>query len=190
MTCAPVVHGRFAGEPAWGALGIGLAYGGLRVLLPLLKYAAVPRLDEIGINGSVIIFTLSLSILTTVLFGLLPALRLSRPDLCKSLNERQSSSIQSGQKRKLRGLLVVFETALSLILLVSAGLLVKSFIRLRSVDMGFNPTHLITFSIDVHSLAGPSEGATDMKPAYFYAALADRLKQLPVPFGRLPPADE
>jgi hypothetical protein len=68
------------------------------VLLPLLKYAAVPRLDEIGINGSVIIFTLSLSILTTVLFGLLPALRLSRPDLCKSLNERQSSSIQSGQK--------------------------------------------------------------------------------------------
>jgi putative ABC transport system permease protein len=74
---------------------------------------------------------------------------------------------------------VVFETALSLILLVSAGLLLKSFIRLRTVDKGFNTTHLITFSIDVHSLAGHSEGATDMRPAYFYAALADRLKQLP-----------
>lgn len=162
-----------------GALGIALAYGGLHVLLPLLRYAAVPRLDEIRINGSVIIFTLALSVLTTVLFGLLPALRLSRPNLGKSLNERQSGSIQSGQKRKLRGLLVVFETGLSLVLLVSAGLLLKSLIRLQSVDMGFNPNHLITFSIDLHSLAGPSEGMADIRPAAFYDALGDRLQHLP-----------
>jgi putative ABC transport system permease protein len=162
-----------------GILGIGLAYCGLQLLFPQLKSARIPRLDKVGIDVWVTGFTLALSIITTLIFGMLPALRGSRATLSQSLNEKQSVSIHSSQKRKLRGLLVIIETGLSLVLLASASLLITSFLRLSSVNPGFNPNQLVTFSINLRSLSTSSEADGNAKPDEFYQRLSDLLQELP-----------
>ncbi len=111
----------------------------------------IPRLDEIGINGAVLAFTFGLSLATGVLFGLAPAWRAIKLDPNSSLKAGGRSGQSDGglylKRHRLRGLLVVSELALSLVLLIGAGLLIRSFIRLQSVAPGFTADHVLTMQI-------------------------------------------
>ncbi|MBV8844831.1 MAG: ABC transporter permease [Bryobacterales bacterium] len=122
-----------------GAAGLLLAYGGSRALIALAP-ADLPRLAEIGIDGRVLAFTLGLSILTSVLFGIAPAVCASQVELNDAL--KQTRSVIGGMVR-IRGALVVGEIALAVALLSVSGLLIKSFIALNSVAMGFRPEHVL-----------------------------------------------
>jgi len=131
-----------------GVAGLLLASWGSRALIGLGS-ASLPRADTIGVDLRVLAFTLLLSLLTGVLFGLAPALGSSKPDLNRSLKETGRSSGQSLWGRRFRGLLVVGEIALSLTLLIAAGLVIKSFVRLLRVDPGFDPRNVLAIQLDL-----------------------------------------
>jgi putative ABC transport system permease protein len=130
---------------AGGALGLLLARWGLSALLSLST--EIPRADEIGIDGRVLAFGALLSLITGLMVGLLPALRASRPDLNESLKEGGRTT--GRRSSRLNGSLVAAEIALSLVLLIGAGLLIKSFVRLLEVQPGFNPAHAVTMRVSL-----------------------------------------
>jgi putative ABC transport system permease protein len=132
----------------------------------------IPRIREISTDAPVLAFTLGASLLTGVLFGLAPALQTSNPALTETLKEGERNS-SPGHNRTGK-LLVVTEVALTFVLLVGAGLLVKSFWRLMRVDPGFNPENLLAMQISVN--AAPEEGP---RVAGFLDQLQQRVKQLP-----------
>jgi len=133
-----------------GVTGILVAAWGAGFIVSLIP-EGVPRLGEIGINGRVLIFMLSISLLTGIIFGLIPAIQASRPDLNTSLKESGRSNTADPAKHRLRNILVVSEITLSIVLLVGAGLLIRSFIRLQSVDAGFNKENLLTVPVGLSS---------------------------------------
>ncbi len=159
---------------AGGALGVGLAFAGMRGLRAWLP-ADLPRVDEIGIDGRVLLFSLFASLSAAVLFGLAPAWHASGTNLSDSLREGSSGAGESGGKRRLRNLLVVAETALSFILLIGAGLLARSFLRLERVELGFDPTRLLTAGL---SLPRTQYSKPDQWIG-FYRQLLERLKTQP-----------
>ena len=121
-----------------GAIGIGLAFGFLRVL-PRLDPGNIPRLKEASVDTRVLLFTLVVSVLTSVLAGVLPALAVSRISLTDFLAAAGGRSVATGHTR-LQGTLIVMESALVVVLLAGAGLLLRSYINLESVDTGFSPS--------------------------------------------------
>lgn len=130
-----------------GAVGLALSLGSLEALRAFDR-TAIPRLDEVGINGWVIAFTFTISLLTGVVSGIAPALRVSRADL----HDAMKDGIASRKRfvgRKLSSILIEFEVALSLLLLVGAGLLIRGFVHLQRLDPGFNPERVITLQIDM-----------------------------------------
>lgn len=130
-----------------GAIGLLAAIWGVD-LLRTASPPNIPRLEEIRIDQYVLGFALAASLLTGLLFGLAPALWVSSPALTEALKEGGSRSMVAGPSRnRLSNLLIVSEVALALVLLVGAGLLVRSFVRLLDVEMGFNPEKLITMKI-------------------------------------------
>ncbi|HEY6390251.1 MAG TPA: ABC transporter permease [Bryobacteraceae bacterium] len=129
-----------------GALGLLVASWTLPALVALVPPAMIPRLDEVNVNGQVLGFTLILSLATSLLFGLAPAIEMSKSRLLEFLKQGDGR-FTSGQG--LRGLLVVSEIALSLVLLIGAGLMIKSFVRLRSVNPGFNPESVLVMTADL-----------------------------------------
>jgi len=133
-----------------GAAGLLIAKWSLYVLRAI-NPGNIPRLDAIGIDGGVIAFTFGVSILTGVVFGLAPAWRAAKVDLNSSLKSggraAQSDGGFNGSRRRLRNLLVVSELAFSLMLLIGAGLLIRSFVRLQNVPPGFNPDHVISLRL-------------------------------------------
>jgi predicted permease len=133
-----------------GVLGLLLSFVSLQGIR-VLGAARVPRLEEIAIDWRVLSFTSIISLLSVVLFGLVPALRLSRVDLTVSLNDAGRGSSGSnamwGRRPTLRTLLVIAELALSVMLLIGAGLLVRSFAHLQRVSPGFNPTSVLTLEL-------------------------------------------
>jgi predicted permease len=161
-----------------GALGILLSAWSLQ-WIHVLGPRSVPRLEEIGIDGRVLGFTLLVSTLTGILFGLAPALRLSRLDLNATLKEtgRDSAGVNAmwGRGRHVRRVLVVAELALSVVLLIGAGLLVRSFARLQEVDPGFSTGNLLTFDL---TMAGRKYDNVPARLAA-YRDLWDRLDRLP-----------
>jgi predicted permease len=152
-----------------GAAGIALAWFGLDLLLRLLPLH-LPRAGEIAVSRSVLGFSLGISLLTGFLFGLAPAWQVSRPDLQAPLKEGGRTSPH--RLGRLRGLLVIAEMALALMLVVGAGLLIKSFARLEQVDPGFKPDRVISFQL--------SPGNDDPARArVYYRQVIERLENLP-----------
>jgi putative ABC transport system permease protein len=131
-----------------GVAGLLLALWGVDALVALGP-ESLPRLNEVHADASVFGFALLLSTLTGVLFGLAPALKASRPELEETLREGGRGSTAGRNRQRLRGLLIVSETALALVLLVCAGLLVKSFVRLVRVDPGFKPENVMTLGVSL-----------------------------------------
>ena len=138
----------------------------------------IPRLEELGMDFRVLGFTFAISIFTGIIFGLAPALRASRVDLTASLKAGGKGLANSGlsvRHDKLRGALVIAELAISLPLLVGAGLLVRSFIRLANVPPGFNPQHVVSMDVGAY---GP-QFKDSITRIQFYQQLAERTRQLP-----------
>jgi hypothetical protein len=126
-----------------GGLGLLLAWFGLRLLVNLSP-ADLPRLDTIKLDAWVLAFTLGVSVLTGVGFGLAPAILTSKADLNDSLKEGGRGASEASGRNRARSLLVVAEVALALVLLIGAGLMVRSFQRLQASDAGFDPHNVLT----------------------------------------------
>jgi putative ABC transport system permease protein len=135
----------------------------------------VLRMGEIKLDAGVLAFTLVLTVLTGLLFGLVPALSATKLNLNESLKDGARAISGGGRQRRLRSALVVLEVALALLLLTGSGLLLKSFANLRTVELGFNPDRLLTMSLRL-----PSSGYKDpaQRVNYFQQTLAN-LRQLP-----------
>ena len=169
-----------------GIAGIVLALGGIRLLRALATTmgrfdltggAGFPRLDEIGIDTSVLMFTAATSMMTGVLFGLAPALRQWRCDPMHALTHASGSAdprVGIHQRVGVRTVLVVSETAMAMVLLVSGGLLIHSFMNLTSVDPGFEPQNVLTFQV-----ALPVDQYPDARLKTFAEELTARLRSLP-----------
>jgi len=153
---------------AGGGLGLLLAFGILELLLAFAPQG-IPRLNAIGIDPWALGFTLLLSGLTGVIFGLAPALQASRLDLNTTLKEGGTRATGGASRHRLRSLLVIAEVSMALVLLIGAGLLLKSFTRLRETKLGFNPDHVLTASVTLPQADYPT--ATLMK-AYYQQSLA------------------
>jgi putative ABC transport system permease protein len=156
-----------------GGLGLLLALWGIDALRALSP-SNLPRIEEIRIDGRVLGFTLMASLLTGLLFGLAPARQAARIDLQETLKEGGGGS-SPRSRRLLRGLLVVSEIALSLILLVGAGLLGRSLLGLVSVDPGFRTKNLMTMELSLPQYRYPQEH----QQAAFFQELLERAESLP-----------
>jgi predicted permease len=157
-----------------GALGLGLAALGVKGLLELAP-VAVPRAAEIGMDGSVLLFTLAVSVASGVLFGLFPVLGYARPDLSGALKEGGRATTTGKERHRARSFLVVAQVALALVLLVGSGLMARSFVAMRSVDVGFQADDRLVFRISLPTAEYPD--AASVKE--FHRALRERMATIP-----------
>ncbi|MBA3438660.1 MAG: ABC transporter permease [Pyrinomonadaceae bacterium] len=157
-----------------GALGLLLALWGVDALMWFAPQDLL-SLPRISINLPVLGFTLLVSVLTGIIFGLVPALEASRLDPSESLKETGRSMTGSTRSRRLRGAFVVAEVALALVLLVSAGLLIKSFMRLQAVDAGFDEKNILTMRVTLPASKYPEEN----QRIRFFKQTVERLETLP-----------
>ncbi len=157
-----------------GGLGVLLAWRGTEVLVSM-SASAIPRSQEVTVDGGVLLFALALSLLTGLAFGLIPALQASRTDLAGTLKEGGRGQMGGRGGSRLRRALVLAEVALSVLLLVGAGLLIKSLSRLLEVDPGFEPAGVMTAELDLPETRYGEEEAQ----AAFYRRLIDRVQSLP-----------
>jgi putative ABC transport system permease protein len=156
-----------------GLLGFGLAAACVKLLSGLLRFD-MPAWMNIGVDRRALIFTLAISIVAGALAGLVPALRASRPDLNETLKEGGKSSSSSGNLRA-RRLLAPAQSALALVLLIGAGLMMQSFSRLQRVEMGFDPNRLLTMKMDPPwSKYGVVE-----QTAPFYRRVVEEVERIP-----------
>ena len=157
-----------------GGLGLLLAFGILNLLLAAAP-PEIPRLNAIGIDRWVLGFTLLLSAVTGITFGFAPALQSSKVDLNSTLKEGGAQMIGGMARHRLRGLLVVAEVSMALMLLIGAGLLLKSFTRLRETRLGFNPNHVLSASLTLPDVDYP----TTAEVKAFYQQALTRLEEHP-----------
>ena len=156
-----------------GALGTALAYGSI-IPIQTLSAGSIPRVSDVAIDGSVLAFTLTASLLTGILFGMAPAWQASRRGLAGVLKAGGRSSVGAGGAR-VRAALLVGETALSIVLLVGAALLLRSFDRLTAVSPGFQTDNVLAFQVSLPS----SSYSTDAARSGFFDRLIERLDALP-----------
>ena len=159
---------------AGGAIGLLLALWGVAAMTKLLP-RDFPRLGEITLDWRVLGFTLLASVLTGILFGFAPALQISKTDVQESLKESGRGASGSLRHHRLRSLLIVGEVALSVVLLVGAGLLFRSFLQLQSVNAGFSPQQVLTLQL---SPAG-SKYTRDADYIAFYDQVIQRVSDIP-----------
>jgi predicted permease len=159
---------------AGGTVGLLLALWGVDLLVALAP-VGTPRIEEIGLDLRVVGFTCAVALATGVLFGLAPALQASKIDLNTALKESGRTASDGPRRQRLRGLLVAAEFALALMLLVSAGLLVKSYTRIQAVSPGFDPEHVLTMRLVLPDAKYKNLAAQRT----FYASLFARLRVLP-----------
>jgi putative ABC transport system permease protein len=163
---------------AGGALGLLLAAVGDRLLtLEMTRYHrfSVANAGVIGIDWRVLIYSAGVTLVTGILFGLAPALTASRTDLSESLKEGGASSTTESGRRRLRNGLVVSEMALALVLLAGAGLLVRTFLRLMQVDLGIDPTNVVTMEVDLPQY----RYSTTTQQSLFFRQLLQRVGRAP-----------
>ncbi|HEV2492434.1 MAG TPA: ABC transporter permease [Terriglobia bacterium] len=165
-----------------GALGLLVAFWCTGVLVtmfpPTIFNISVPHLDKIPIDGWVLGFALAVSVLTGVIFGLVPALQAGGLDLNQSLKEAGRSLAGSTRSHRFRGTLVVSEVALSLVLLAAAGLALRSFVYLLGGDLGFNPQNVLTLRVMLPDFRY-KQNLTDAQRRAFSDQAIERLKALP-----------
>jgi len=158
---------------AGGGLGVLLAAWGMDALLALVG-DALPRADEVRLDATSLLFTAGVSLVTGVVFGLVPALRVSRVDLDAAMRQGARGTAD-GATGRLRGSLVVAQIALALVLLVGAGLFSRSFVSLREVDPGYSPEGVLTGQLSLSRASYPDAA----RQAAFQAALLARVQALP-----------
>ncbi|MGB0034825.1 MAG: ABC transporter permease [Candidatus Acidiferrales bacterium] len=156
-----------------GLLGLIIAMWGSEILVRMSP-DSLPRAAEIHMDGWVLAFTVAASLVTGILFGLAPALQIARSNLVDTLKEGSLSTTAGGHRHRLRSSLVIMEMALALVLLVSAGLLIRSLVRLQSVNPGFDPQHVMASNVDL-----PDQKFPDAKKAEFFRQLIPQLRALP-----------
>ena len=157
------------------ALGLGFAWLGIKALIAISPRDLV-SLQTVGLNVTVLLWTLGVSLLTGIIFGMAPALQISRLNLNDSLKEGgKSESSQASGSRRLRSALVVSEIALAVVLLASAGLLIRSFVRLQQVDRGFDTDNILTMVIRLPGAKYPE----DAHVITFFNQALERVRQLP-----------
>ena len=157
-----------------GALGVLLAWWGTKALVALSPPALID-LKNVSVSWPVLAFTLGLSLLTGIVFGLVPAFEATRFDLHGSLKEGGKNIGGSAGGQRIRSLFVVTQVGLALVLLVGAGLLLKSFNRLQSVDTGFNPQNLLAVRLNLL----PRKYDTDPKVIDFFKRAVEQMKAIP-----------
>jgi putative ABC transport system permease protein len=155
-------------------VGLLIAFWGIDFLVALSP-ADLPRVNEVMIDGRALGFTLTVSVLTGLAFGLIPALHGSRPNLNEILKDGGRGAIAGQGRQRARSFLVVSEIALSVVLLVGAGLLIRSLLRLQSVNPGFNSKNVLTMRLD---LTG-QKAKTGTKAILFHNQLLDRINGVP-----------
>ncbi|HKS41594.1 MAG TPA: ABC transporter permease, partial [Blastocatellia bacterium] len=158
---------------AGGVLGLLVALWATDLLVAL-SGDDLPRATQIKLDGGVLLFTLGVSVLTGIIFGLVPAIQASRPDLSESLKEGGRSSTEGGRRNLIRSMLVVFEVAIAIVLLAGAGLLIESLRRLQNINPGFNSKNVLTLRMGL-----PDVKYTTEKQVAFYRDLLDRVNVLP-----------
>jgi putative ABC transport system permease protein len=157
-----------------GAVGLLFAVWGKDLLLALAPQD-LPRVSEASLDRWVLAFTAGITLLTGLSFGLVPALQSSRPNLNETLKDAGRGSTEGGRRHLIRSTLVVLEVATALVLLVGAGLLIKSFLRLQHVDPGFNPDNalMVKIALPQKKYTTPAQGGA------FYKQLLEKVAVLP-----------
>ncbi|MCX6632083.1 MAG: ABC transporter permease [Candidatus Solibacter sp.] len=160
---------------AGGTAGLLVGAWGARALVTLFPDRdPVPRLDQAHLDSAVLLFTLAVTVITGVLFGLAPALQATRANLTVALKESGRGTSSGARSGRVRNSLVIAETALSLILLVGAGLMLRSFQRLMAVNPGFNPDRVLTLRVPL-----PATITVKAQQPAYYTRILDRLGSLP-----------
>ena len=154
-----------------GAIGLFLAYWGVRLIL-YISPTAIPRSREIGLDWNVLIFTIGVAFVTGILFGLIPAIQAGEVDVNETLKE---SGRGTSGRHWLRSSLVVAEVATTLVVLIFAGLMIRSFYKLQQVNPGFSDEHLTSFSISLP----PKKYETLDQRGSFYTRLLENIRALP-----------
>jgi putative ABC transport system permease protein len=157
-----------------GAAGLALAKWGMDLLLKLAPQD-LPRMSDVALDGRALAFTAAVTLLTGLIFGLVPALQSSRPNLNETMNETGRGSTEGRRRQLVRGALVALEVASALVLLVGSGLLIKSFWRLQQVDPGFNPDNTLTLSVSLPRSKYPEEP----QQVAFFQQLLEKVRALP-----------
>ncbi len=158
-----------------GVFGLALGYAmlaGLRLLLPPFF---LPREAQVGVDWRVMLFTLGIAVLTGIVFGSAPAWQAAKPDLAAAMKDGGRGSSTGSARKRLRSALVVSEVALAFILLTGAGLLIRSFLRLQQVDMGFDSTNVITMGLPM-AANKYTDGA---QMTAYVRQVIDRLESIP-----------
>jgi predicted permease len=156
-----------------GAVGLGLAWWGTKALLAV-NPEAIPRLEFVRIDMTVALATLALALMTGIVFGLAPALRMARPELQSSLKEGTRGGSVGRAQQRLGRVLVAGEVALAVVVVIGSALLVRSFWTLRNVDPGFAPDHLLAIDLSI-----PPARYDDAAATSFYRRLVERVGGLP-----------
>ena len=159
---------------ASGVLGLVLSLWLIKVLIAITP-PNTPRIDEIAIDLRVFGFTLAVTVLAGILFGLFPALQTSRPNLNETLKDSGQRGSEIGTRNRVGSLLIVSEIALSFVLLAGAGLLIKSFLRLREIHPGFNPDNVLAMRLTLP----PGKYSQGEPRAQIYKQLVDQVKATP-----------
>ncbi|HVF27964.1 MAG TPA: ABC transporter permease, partial [Pyrinomonadaceae bacterium] len=157
-----------------GVTGLVVGWWGIELLVALSP-GNIPRLGEVALSGQVFAFTFTLAVLTGIIFGLVPALHATNPNLNESLKEGGRGSTDGVRSGRLRGALVVSEIALALVMLVGAGLMARSFLRLQDVDPGFKPERVVAALVSLPISKYPDGPQV---PA-FYHQLLERVRAVP-----------
>ena len=167
---------------AGAALGIFLSVWGLE-LLKQIGARTIPRLAEVNVDLGVLIVTAAVAVGTGILFGLIPAFATAKPELTEALKDGGRSSTAGARTNQVRNSLVVAEIALALVLLVGAGLLLKSYARVQNIDPGFDRRNILTAEIDLAETKYPQRGSADYNGGAamtnFWNEALRRIQQLP-----------